>query len=138
MTKKEIKSIPAASLKLLGGSLPQFPVCAKVSRADGTVAEINVTIEGMRKSAWAKLRDEHMTVAREKSKDADGEFTFARMVDAGAQDAAELIAKIAKGWDLEEEFTVDNLVELEDILPGSLTAILAGIDGGLFQGRSGN
>lgn len=137
MTKEKTKSTPAASLKLLGGAIPEFKVCAKVPRADGTVAEINVTAEGMRKSAWAKLRDEHMAAARDKAKD-EGEFTFARMVNAGARDAAELISKVAKSWDLEDELTVDNLVELEDVLPGALTAILSDIDAGLFQGRVGN
>lgn len=118
--------------------MPEFKVCAKVPRIDGTVAEINVTVPAMRKSAWAKLRDEHMAVAREKVVNDAEEFTFERMVSAGAADAANLIAKVATGWDLEDEFNAENLTELEDILPGALTEILGRIDAGLFQGRLGN
>lgn len=53
-------------------------------------------------------------------------------------EAAGLILKAVTAWDMEDAMTVENIVELEDILPGTISATLNKIDGALFQGRLGN
>ena len=131
------KSIPAASLKHLAGAAPAFDMPVKISRADGSVFELTVQVKGMRKSEWAAIRDEHLAMLREKGDKQEGEFSFAKM-GAGAKDAADLITKAATGWDLEDDLTVANIEEMEDIMPGSITAILGAIDAALFHGRAGN
>lgn len=132
------KSIPAASLKHLAGAAPAFDMPVKISRADGSVFELTVQVKGMRKSEWAAIRDEHLAMLREKGDKQEGEFTFAKLVGEGTKDAADLITKAATGWGLEDEFTADNLVEAEDIMPSTISGILGSIDAALFKGRVGN
>ena len=52
--------------------------------------------------------------------------------------AAEIVAGAVTGWNLEDDFTVDSLVSLEDQIGGSLAAILSAYDAALFSGRLGN
>ncbi|WP_291586940.1 phage tail assembly chaperone [Comamonas sp. UBA7528] len=66
------------------------------------------------------------------------EFSFAGLVSNGVNEAAGLILKAVTAWDMEDAMTVENIVELEDILPGTISATLNKIDGALFQGRLGN
>lgn len=138
MTEKKAKSIPAISLKSLGGAAPEFPMPIELTRHDGSTLTVNWTIKGLRKSAWAGRRDEYLKAIRAEDKPAEGEFSFANLVSAGVKEAAELITKAAIGWDLADELTADNIVELEDIQPGVISATLTKIDAALFQGRLGN
>ncbi|MDR0216192.1 MAG: phage tail assembly chaperone [Comamonas sp.] len=132
------KSVAVASIKSLGGATPNFDMPIKASRADGSVVELTIKVKGMRKSEWARIRDEHIAMLREKGDEQGGEFTFAKLASAGSKEAAELVAKAATGWDLEDDFTAENMVEIEDLVPGSISTILGGIDAALFNGRVGN
>lgn len=138
MSKNAQKTVALTSLKSLGGAVPEFNLTVKVSRPDGTFTEVTLKLKALRKSEWAKLRDEHIAAVREAGKVEGGEFTYAQQIGVGAQEAAELVSKVATGWDLDDEFTPGNLVELEDILPGAIGAVLANIDAALFYGRAGN
>ena len=138
MTKNAQKTIALTSLKSLGGAVPEFNMTVKVSRPDGTYTEVTLKLKAWRKSEWAKLRDEHITAIREAGKSVEGEFTFSQQVGIGAKEAAELVHKVATGWDLDDEFTPGNLMELEDLLPSALPTMLTNIDSALFQGRVGN
>lgn len=137
MTKEKTKSIPAASLKLLADALPSITVPATIERADGSNVVISLTINAVRKSSWAQLRDGHMAELR-KNQAEDGEFSFVKLVNEGAMEAAELVMKVASSWDLEDELTAENLVVMEDILPGSIAVLLGNIDSALLKGRLGN
>lgn len=138
MTKNAQKTIALTSLKSLGGAVPEFNMTVKVSRPDGTYTEVTLKLKALRKSEWAKLRDEHITAILEAGKSVEGEFTFSQQVGIGAKEAAELVYKVATGWDLDDEFTPGNLMELEDLLPSALPTMLTNIDSALFQGRVGN
>ena len=137
MTKEKIKSIPAASLKLLADALPSIAVPVSVERPDGSKVEVSVTINAVRKSTWAEMRDGHIADLR-KNQTQDGEFSFAKMVCDGANEAAELVMQVATAWDLEDELSADYLAALEDILPGYIASLLSSIDSALFKGRLGN
>lgn len=148
MKKTDQKSIPAVSIKSLGGAAPEFDMPVQIARRDGTVVTLNWKLLGLRKSKWAELRDDYLNAVRVKDKtvseSSDGEqpaaeeFSFAKFVSSGTREAAELICKVAKGWDLEEAMTAENIVELEDILPSTISTTLSKIDAALFQGRLGN
>lgn len=137
MSKEKNKSIPASSLKLLAQALPSITIPVSVERPDGSKVEVSVTINAVRKSTWAEIRDGHIADLR-KNPTEEGEFSFAKMVNDGAKEAAELAMKVAIAWDLEDELTAENLVALEDILPGSIATLLNNIDSALFKGRLGN
>ena len=135
---KTPKSAPAFSLKTLGGAAPVFDLPVSIGRRDGDDVCITLKVKGLRKSAWATHRDEHLAALRIEGKAVDAEFSFAVQVGTGLKEHADLIAKAVVGWDLQDPLTADNIVELEDLVPGSIQAILAKIDIALFQGRLGN
>lgn len=135
---KTQKSVPAFSLKTLGGAAPVFDLPVSIARRDGDDVCITLKVKGLRKSAWATHRDEHLAALRAEGKTVDAEFSFAVQVGTGVKEHTDLIAKATAGWDLEEPLTADNIAELEDLVPGSIQAILTKIDMALFQGRLGN
>lgn len=140
MAKPEkLKSVPVASLKSLGGVAPEFPLSVTIPRLDGTLIEMNMRAKGMRKSEWIALRDKHLQGLRDSEKPlSEVEFSFATMVGERMKDAAELVCQGFMGWQFAEEFTPDNLLAMEDIVPGSVQAILSAYDAALFHGRLGN
>jgi len=68
----------------------------------------------------------------------DGDFSFAALVGERAKEALSVVLKGAAGWDLDDDFTTENLAELEDVIPGSVQAMLVALDSALFHGRLGN
>ncbi len=65
-----------------------------------------------------------------------------RGMEAGVRknlaDDAALIVKFATGWDLEDEFSADSLVDMEDLFSGFLGAALNAYDRAIYHGRVGN
>lgn len=136
---KTQKSVPVASIKSLAGVTPEFDVPVTIQRREGEPAKIKIRTKAMRKSEWAVMRDEHLKAERDASKTkSSGDFSFAELVASDAKKATELICKAGISWDLEDEFTAENLAELEDLIPNSIVAALNAIDLALFQGRLGN
>ena len=133
------KSVAVASLKILGGIAPEFDLPVSVRRLDGTTVDLKLRGKGQRKSDWLAARDQHLQeIAGNDQPVADGEFSFAKLIGGKTKEAAELVCKGVVGWDLEDAFSADNLVELEDVLPGSVSAILTAYDAAMFHGRLGN
>lgn len=134
------KSVPVTSLKTLGGEVPTFPLPVPVKLKDGSEAVVHFTAKALRKTEWAALRDAHAG-ADPVAQELDAEptpFSFVASVGDDMRKGAELVSKCAQGWDLEDAFTVANLVDMEDRFGGSLGNFLAAYDGAIFQGRLGN
>lgn len=153
------KSIPVARLKSLGTQAPQFDLPITVSKLDGTVAQLLLRCKAMRKTEWSKLRDERHREALEATlRPADDQAIsvhriedeepqrldillargYETIVRSGLQRDAETVLLFASGWDLEDAFTADALMALEDEFGGSLVAILNAYDLAIYQGRLGN
>ena len=128
------KSIPATSIKSLGGVAPEFDLAVHLPRLGIPAVELQLRARGMKKSEWAKLRDEHLQEERNGAK----ARTFVAYTKESASGAADLIVKALAGWQLEEALSVESLLALDDVIPGSLGVILEAIDLALFQGRLGN
>jgi hypothetical protein len=138
-TQDKQKSIPAASIKSLSGIAPEFDMPVNVPRLDGTSVELQMRAKGMRKSEWLALRDAHLQDLRDNDKPLkDAEFSFSQMVGDRMKEAAALVTKGVSGWQLEDAFTADNLLALEDVLPGAIQAILGTYDAAMFHGRLGH
>lgn len=138
MTKPQ-KSVPVASIKSLAGATPEFDVPVTIQRREGDPAKIVIRLKALRKSEWATMRDDRLKAERETEKTKSGEeFSFADLMASGSKGAAELVCRAGVSWDLEDDFTADNLMELEDLIPNSIGTILNAIDQALFQGRLGN
>lgn len=134
------KSVPVTSLKTLGGAAPTFPLPVPVKLKDGSEAVVCFTAKALRKTEWAALRDAHLGAGKVAA-EVDAEpvpFSFVASVGEDMRKGAELISKCAEGWDLEDAFTVANLVDMEDRFGGALGNFLGAYDGAIFQGRLGN
>lgn len=133
------KSVPVSSIKTLVGEVATFPMPMKIKRLNGTVTEVEVIAKTMKKTDWAALRDAHMNV--EKVAAEDGEtprFSFVKAVSEDIRKGAALILQCVASWDLEDPFTVESLVELEDAFGGTLARFLGDYDAAIFHGRLGN
>ncbi|MEJ5030026.1 phage tail assembly chaperone [Comamonas sp. MYb69] len=133
------KTVPVTSLKLMAGKLPTFPLTVTVKNLDGDEFPIVFTAKAQKKSEWAAIRDAHRkTVDGEDSPAEKAEFSFEDLVKDGMRHAAETVAGAVSGWNLEDEFTVDSLIVLEDQCGGSLAKVLNKYDAALFTGQLGN
>ncbi|KQP39678.1 phage tail assembly chaperone [Pseudorhodoferax sp. Leaf274] len=155
----KLKSIPAARLKSLGTQAPQFDLPITVTKLDGTVAELLLRCNAMRKTEWSKLRDDrHREAVEATLKPAEAEVVqvqriedaeptlitgllargYETIVREGLRRDADTVLLFATGWDLDDAFTADALMALEDEFAGSLIAILNAYDLAIYQGRLGN
>ena len=133
------KTVPVTSLKLMAGKLPTFPLTVTVKNLDGDEFPIVFTAKAQKKSEWAAIRDAHCkTVDGEDAPAEKAEFSFEDLVKDGMRHAAEMVAGAVSGWNLEDEFTVDSLIVLEDQCGGSLAKVLNKYDAALFTGQLGN
>lgn len=163
------KTVPATILKRLGTQAPEFDLPVTITRLDGVAVQIDLRCKALRKSEWAKVRDERqrrllesIASPAEATDDAatavpgkdDVEGTEARPIDTalrtldktgfeanvtkGLRSDAELVLTFALTWGLEDDFTADSLVALEDEFGGATRAIITAYENAIFQGRLGN
>ena len=124
---------------MMAGKLPTFPLTVTVKNTDGDEFDIIFTAKAQRKSEWAAIRDAHRKTVEGAEKPAEkADFSFETLVNDGMRQAAEIVAGAVTGWNMDEDFTVDNLVLLEDQCGGSLAKILGKYDSALFTGQLGN
>jgi hypothetical protein len=121
--------------KFVFGKTPEtFTRTVEVIDIDGNASEIEFTFKYRTKKQFAELLDEGIKAAKaehaasvpesEKSGlDAISDQFYRDLIAKNDKKSAEYTLKIAKGWDLDEEFTVDKLMELEDRYSGSLQTI---------------
>lgn len=142
------KSVPVTSLKSLGGAAPEFRLPVTIPTLGGEEITISFTARALRKTEWATLRDAlaKPASAEESATETEAEaepgpapkFSFRSFVDGDMKKAADLLLKFATGWDLEDDFGAENLVEMEDRYGGSLSAVVTAYDAAIFHGRLGN
>ena len=176
------KTVPATILKRLGTQCPEFALPVTIQRLDGAAVQIDLRCKALRKSEWAKVRDERQralleSLAPATTGPAPTEATPApadaaapaatepaaaepaaaepaRPIDAalqalhttgfeanvakGLRSDAELVLTFALGWGLEDDFTADSLMALEDEFGGATRAIIAAYETAIFHGRLGN
>lgn len=138
------KSVPVTSLKSLGNASPEFRLPVSIPSLDGSEITITLTVKALRKTEWAALRDELAAPAPvdEAGSDSEAEsapkFSFRSFVDGDMKKAAELLLRFAIGWDLEDDFNAESLVEMEDRFGGSLGAVVNAYHEAIFRGRLGN
>lgn len=171
------KTVPATILKRLGTQCPEFALPVTIQRLDGAAVQIDLRCKALRKSEWAKVRDERQralleslapattapapTEAAPAPADAAAPAPAepaatdpARPIDAalqalsatgfeasvtkGLRSDAELVLTFALGWGLEDDFSADSLMALEDEFGGATRAIIAAYETAIFHGRLGN
>ena len=135
------KTVQVTSLKIIGSRAPEFHLPVAIKQLGGEEVTIGFTVKALRKTEWAALRDASMGTPQERSADEseiETKFSFVNLVNGGMSDTADLVMKFADGWELDDPFTHQSLVEMEDQLGGSLALTLQAYDAAIFHGRLGN
>lgn len=152
-TTKAPKTVQPIKLKSLAdGQAVTFPLTLQLKRLDGALLELTLTMKAHGKRAWSAIKDKFYAdlradaaarTAAEEGKDADAAeldetATLASRVGRSIENDARLVLQIAKGWDVDDEFTAESLEELEDRFGGALGEIVTRYDRAIYQGQLGN
>lgn len=152
-TTKAPKTVQPIKLKSLAdGQAVTFPLTLQLKRLDGALLELTLTMQAHGKRAWSAIKDKFYAdlradaaarTAAEEGKDADAAeldetATLASRVGRSIENDARLVLQIAKGWDVDDEFTAEALEELEDRFGGALGEIVTRYDRAIYQGQLGN
>ena len=127
-----------AKIKL--GSRPKsFKRIVKVPMLDGSEGSIEVVYKYRTRSEFGALIDAITELSGIKSKpDEDAKFSLADLMETTKESNADYIFKVAEGWNLDEEFTLANVAQLCDELPGAASAIMETYRIAVTEGRLGN
>lgn len=113
----------------------------KVQLLDGTTGEIRMTFKYRTRKEFGGFLDELFNQAAVQPEslepvDIDGAMALAlaKVVDQNA----DFIMKVAEGWDLEAEFSIDTVQQLCNELPGVALAIISSYRAAITEGRLGN
>lgn len=149
------KTKPAVQL-VLGSQTITFPLKVTVTKLDGTDAAFSLTCKALRKTAWAKARDDYhaamiraaieRAAATSTAADADAPDAATQVatngvhsvVTRGMQTDADLVLQFATDWDLTDPLTTASLQALEDEFGGTLAHIINRFEAAIYQGRLGN
>jgi hypothetical protein len=145
MSEKKVTELRPTRLNNLLGQAATFPLDVEITKLDGSTALVNIIFKAHGKRAWSAIKDAHDNLIP--TVDADTpvledapakRLTLADITDKGIRTDVAMILKIASGWDLEEPFDVESLVNMEDTFGGSSRAIVTAYDRAIYQGQLGN
>ena len=133
-----------AKIKL--GSRPKsFKRTVKVPMLDGTEGTIEMLYKYRTRSEFGKFIDDITEAAGAKIKpaeipatDDEAKFSFADLMERTKESNSEYILKVADGWNLDEEYSLENIAILCDELPGAAMAIMETYRLAVAEGRLGN
>lgn len=121
--------------KFVFGKTPEtFKRTIEIIDIDRNVSEIEFTFKYRTKEQFAELLDEGVKDAKaehaantsdEEKPGLDGipDQFYVDLYAKNDKKSAQYVMKIAKGWDVADEFNVDNLMKLENSHAGSLQTI---------------
>ena len=106
---------------------------------DGSEGSIEVTFKYRTRSEFGVFIDSITEAAGIKSKaDEDAKFSLADLMEKTKESNADYLFKVIEGWNLDEEFTLPNVAQLCDELPGAASAIMETYRLAVTEGRLGN
>jgi hypothetical protein len=124
--------------KIVLGKRPQnFKHTVKFVMLDGTEATIDVTYKYRTRTEYGAFVDE-VAAAAKQDRGSDEDFSWARVMEKTGASNAEYVMQAVEGWNLDEEFTLENVQQLADELPGAISAIMDTYRNAITQGRLGN
>ena len=129
-----------AKLKL--GVRPKtFKHRIKITLPEGGEGSVEMVYHYKTRTEFGVFLDEILADAKVKAQSAapgDVDVSLAEALSQTCEQNAEYIMKIASGWDLEEEFTRENVERLCDELPGAAIEIINAYRVAVAEGRLGN
>ena len=123
----------------LGNRPKSFKRTVKVPMLDGSEGSIEVTFKYRTRSEFGAFIDAITEAAGVKQKaDEDAKFSLADLMEKTKESNADYLFKVIEGWNLDEEFTLPNVAQLCDELPGAASAIMETYRLAVTEGRLGN
>jgi hypothetical protein len=144
------KSKSLTLLKSLDGQAVSFPIELALKRLDGSTVKVTITCEAHGKRAWSKIKQRHIDALLARAKahqeqqdqaDDDSPANVRRLEEAIEEAIvleSRLVQEFATGWSLSDDFTLENLQELEDRFGNALDQLIKAYDKAVYQGQLGN
>lgn len=122
----------------LGNRPKNFKRIVKFPMLDGTTGQIEMTYKYRTRKEFGEFIDALLKKAGETNKAEGAEFSMAELMEKTAGSNADYILDVAEGWDVDAEFTKENLEQLSDEVPAAAAAIMEQYRAAVTEGRLGN
>lgn len=122
----------------LGARPKNFKRSVKFPMLDGSTGQIECTFIYRTRKEFGEFIDELVTAAGEKERPADEKFSMAELMEKTAGSNADYVLKVVEGWDVDADFTRENIEQLSDELPAAVNAIMETYRTAVTEGRLGN
>lgn len=122
---------------VLGARPKNFKKVVKFPMLDGTTGQIEMSYKYRTRTEFGKFIDDLMEKAGT-TPAPDGKFSMADLMAKTADSNAEYILSVADGWDVVADFTLANVQQLADEIPGAANAIMEDYREAITAGRLGN
>lgn len=120
----------------LGNRPKSFKKSVSFPMLDGTTGVIEVSYKYRTRTEFGQFIDALMEAAG-KTPSSD-KFSMADLMEKTAGANADYIMQVVDGWDVDAEFTRENVQQLSDEVPAAVTAIMDGYRAAVTEGRLGN
>lgn len=121
----------------LGNRPANFKHTVKFKLLDGTEATIEVVYKYRTRKEYGAFVDD-VAAASKQENGTDEEFSWAKLMERTGASNAEYVMQAVDGWNLDEPFTLENVQQLADELPGAIAVIMDTYRNAITQGRLGN
>lgn len=123
----------------LGNRPKSFKKVIKVPMIDGSEGSIECVFTYRTRTEFGAFIDEITEAAGIKAKtDEDQKFSLKELMEKTKDSSADYIMKVVEGWNLDEDFTRQNVQQLCDEFPGVAAAIMESYRTATTEGRLGN
>jgi hypothetical protein len=121
---------------VLGDAPKSFKRKVEFTLLDGSKSDITITFKYRTRKQFGEFIDKMMAAAAEVP--TDEKFSMAKLMAKTGDANAVYIQDVAEGWDLEDDFTQDNIARLSDMYPAAAVAIMDAYRLAITEGRLGN
>ena len=122
----------------LGNRPKNFKRVIKFPMLDGTTGQIEVTYKYRTRKEFGEFIDNLITDSGSKAKEDGEKFSMAELMDRTAGSNADYIMDVVDAWDVDAEFTHENVQQLSDEIPAAVSAIMETYRSAITEGRLGN
>jgi len=126
-----------AKLKL-GAQPKTFKKTITFPMLDGTTGSVEIIYIYRTRTEFGAFIDANMQAAGDKAVVTGEKFSMEAMMSNTTETNADYVLKVAEGWDVDAEFTHENIQQLSNEVPAACIAIMEGYRAAIVEGRLGN